>query len=136
MSEQKDNLHFPVNLERLALLLHELPLTQTELADQLCTSASEISKWKSGDRPISSKALKSLCNMAVCNPLWLLGLSDHRQPEITWRQLEITQASGKIDKTAQTLLLAVLESVNEGKSKAMTEQLGELFLKALAPKSD
>ena len=134
MSEKKEEPHFPVNTERLKLLLLELPMNQSVLANQIGASESEISKWKSGDRMISSGALQRLCKVSCCSSAWLLGLTDHRQPEITWRQMDITLASGKIGKTAQTLLLALLEAVIEQKNPVFQTELGKLFLEALTEK--
>ena len=136
MSEKKEEKHFPVDQERLSLIFQELPVNQSELSEQLHISTSELSKWKSGERSISSQRLKKLCAIACCNPSWLLGLSDHRYPEITWRQLEITQESGKLDKTAQTLLLAFLEAATEEQNSKIIDQLGKMLIDVLTKKSD
>ncbi len=128
VTEKNEELHFPVNLDRLKLLLDELPWNQTQLAEKISISDSELSKWKTGDRHISQSALKRLCDTTCCNPLWLLGISDIRVPDISWKQLDIAQASGKLNNETQMLFLAMLSMIGGGIDHEFIVSTNNLFM--------
>lgn len=128
MSSKNEDVCFPLDLERFSILLSEYPHTQSKLAKMIGISDSELSKWKNGERQISKGAFERLCKVTLCNPLWLLGLSHNRAPDLSWRQLDIADESAKLSEMSQVSLLSMLLAINEQKGQEVIDMAYQLFL--------
>lgn len=108
--EKTDIVKYPEVAKNFATALEDNNMTQQQLADSADIDKSSVSHYCKGTHcPNNLRAIK-LARILNVNPLWLMGLSDDKQPadnsKATELELLFNNASPEVQRSVLTLLKA------------------------------
>lgn len=90
-----------MDLSRFIAIRKEKALKQETLAKMLNCSRSTVAMWERGNNEPNHQMLVNICNVLDCSADYLLGLDNHKHPELTPDELNLLSLYRNADERAR-----------------------------------